>query len=404
MAAGWDVVVVGAGPGGSSCAYFLAQHGLRVLLVDKNDFPRDKTCGDGLTPRALEVCERMGIGPELARSGLQIEGIDVIAPNGVQTRVDMPRVDGRDTQGMVIRRFVLDQILWRRALDAGADVRTNVRIKAIQTNGGGAGLVGECKGKQVQYAGRLVVIATGAQMRLLRTVGLLKHNPEVILAVRGYLSGLRELAPRMVFRFDHVPLPGYGWLFPIAEDAANVGLGYFPKRSGKYGSDASTRSALKSMLRQTGLASAAEVEASLQQVKGYPIRTDFLRAQTFAEGILVVGEAAGLVNPLTGEGIDYALESGQIAAGFIHSAFAAGEFSSDVLSEYDRLLRGRFQRLFEFSERVRLLTMNRPLMNFLVSMANSRSDLRRLLTRILTGYQAIPDRLTPAMVWRLLQG
>jgi flavin-dependent dehydrogenase len=120
-------------------------------------------------------------------------------------------------------------------------------------------------------------------------------------------------------------------------------------------------------------------------VKGYPIRVDFLSAPTFAERTLLVGEAAGLVNPLTGEGIDYALESGKLAAEHLAELLQTGDFSQQRLAAYDSLLRARFANIFRFSTRVRDWYCLPPVLNVLVPLANRRPELRQLLASIILG-------------------
>ena len=205
------------------------------------------------------------------------------------------------------------------------------------------------------------------------------------------------------FHFDQVPLPGYGWLFPTGPNSANIGAGVIAtnsrrKRKRKAGD------ALEALQQSPAVAAMLSDARQVGPVKGFPIRTDFATAKTFGKRVLLVGEAAGLVNPLTGEGIDYALESGLIAA-----QRAAEMISADVYSErqhihYDRLLRNKYQRLFEFSNRLRALSLNPFALNALLRWAHRRTDLTALLTRISLGDQPIPAKITPRQILRVLSG
>ncbi len=219
-----------------------------------------------------------------------------------------------------------------------------------------------------------------------------------MLAARAYFEDLQtEIMQSFQLRFDDVPMPGYGWVFPIRGKAANVGVGFLPRRGFGTASQAFERfihgTALRPMLdgaRQDG------------PLKGYPIRVDFLQAPTFAERTLLVGEAAGLVNPLTGEGIDYALESGAIAAEHLLNTFAMGDFSSAHLAEYGARLHHRFDKIFRFSEWIRDWYCKPPLLNVLVPLANRRPELRQLLANIVLGERE-PRGYGPAtMLARLL--
>jgi geranylgeranyl reductase family protein len=367
-----DAVIVGAGPGGSATAHFLASRGLDVLLVDKVDFPRDKTCGDGLTPRALRVLDRMGLHDELTRIGRRIGGYEIVAPNGRSTSSEL----GDGQTAMVVPRYQLDELIRQRALDSGARFQGRLTVNQLEPTTQGV-LVHADGG--VTHKARFAIVATGASTKLLLRSGILRRPPHAMLAVRAYYSGVQAqvVGDRFELRFDHVPLPGYGWLFPVRDDCLNVGVGYLPRPWHR---------------RQTARAAFDRFVASpvLQQrlaggrlegpVRGYPIRVDFLDAPAYAERTLLVGEAAGLVNPLTGEGIDYALESAEIATEHI-----TNDPSLDDLLAYHQRLHDRFGRLFRFCQQVRDWYCLPPLLNLLVATANRRPDLRTLLTEVVLG-------------------
>jgi geranylgeranyl reductase family protein len=355
-----EVVVVGAGPGGSSVAHFLARRGVDVLLLDRAAFPRDKTCGDGLTPRALRVLDQMGILPEVRRHGCPIAGYEVLAPNG---RATAAPISG-DYGALVVPRRTLDEIILHRAIASGArfEPRTSVshleplpdRVR-IHTEHGAA------------VEARTAVVATGAATAVLRRSGILARQPRALLAARAYFEDI-PTRPYFQLRFDRVPLPGYGWIFPVGQQVANVGIGFLPKGR----RPPSVRAAFERFARPL-LADARQVGPT----KSYPLRVDFLQAPTVGPRTLLVGEAAGLVNPLTGEGIDYALESGALAAEHI--------VRQAPLAEYDAALHRRFDRVFRFSTTVRDWYCLPPLLNVLVLLANRRPALRQALTEVVLG-------------------
>jgi menaquinone-9 beta-reductase len=372
-----DAVIVGAGPGGSATAHFLSRRGLDVLLLDRSDFPRDKTCGDGLTPRALRVLDEMGILPEVARHGCSVGGYEVVAPNGRATSAKITAEHG----ALVVPRLTLDDIILRRAIASGARFEGRVNVSQVESTSDGARI--HAQNGQI-FEGRVAVIATGAAFGILTHSGILPRPPRAMLAARAYFEDMQhEVARTFSLRFDGVPLPGYGWVFPVGKHAANIGVGFFPK-AGRRPSrtpnqafdDFVGRDALKTLLdgaRQTAPA------------RGYPIRVDFLTAPTFAEHTLLVGEAAGLVNPLTGEGIDYALESGKLAAEHLSGLLQQGDLSVPRLAAYDSLLRARFEKIFRFSTQVRDWYCRPPLLNVLVPLANRQPALRQLLANIVLG-------------------
>ena len=388
----YDVVIVGAGPGGSATAWYLARQGLAVLLLDKAEFPRDKTCGDGLTPRALGILDDMGLLDKLSQVGCRINGMEIYAPNGRSIGAPIPASDGRPAYMLVVPRLTLDNILREHAQAAGAVFQPRVRVSDVTTNAAeGVVVSGELDGQPVVYAGRSAVIATGANPRLIMRMGALAEMPPTMVAARAYYDNLDVMHDRIQLRFDGVPLPGYAWIFPTAVRTANVGAGFFP--AGRRRKLPSPQDALAQFLQHSRLKDALARAHRVSPVKGYPLRVDFTTAPTFSGRALFVGEAAGLVNPLSGEGVDYALESGRVAAGRLAAMCQAGDFSPAQFAAYDRELREHFQSLFRFCARVRDLFFNRPALDLLISLAAWRTDLKYLLIRIVLGNQAVPQRV-----------
>jgi flavin-dependent dehydrogenase len=250
------------------------------------------------------------------------------------------------------------------------------------------------------YRARLAIIATGAASSVLTRSGILPRPPRAMLAARAYFEDLeRSVAQTFQLRFDRVPQPGYGWVFPVGRTSANVGVGFLPRPGRRSGT---ARDAFGRFLAGPGVRPLLAGGHQVGPVKGYPIRVDFRGAPTVAERTLLVGEAAGLVNPLTGEGIDYALESGRIAADFVHESLEHTEGSVAELMAYDRLLRDRFDRIFQFSEVVRDWYCKPPLLNLLVPLANRRPELRQLLASIVLGEREPRGYGPVTMIARLL--
>jgi flavin-dependent dehydrogenase len=205
----------------------------------------------------------------------------------------------------------------------------------------------------------------------------------MLVAARTYYEGVK-LDDSLELRFDGVPLPGYGWFFPLPNGMANVGAGFLPR--GRR-TPSTAAAAYEEFIRIPPVQRMLAQARQIGPLKGYPLRTDFATAPTFGPNMLLVGEAAGLVNPLTGEGIDYALESGKIAAEHLGQMFIQDNWSLERLGEYDRSLRQRFQRLFITCNWIRDLFINRPMLNRLVRVSNRRDDLKLMLINIILGNQ-----------------
>jgi len=386
----YDVVIVGAGPGGSAAAHYLARRGLDVLLLDKADFPRDKTCGDGLSPRALGVLDDMGMLSDVVRAGGRINGVDIVAPKGHSVSVPVPAQDGLPGYSLIVPRLILDNAIRERAVASGAQFQSPVRVTDVEAEGNSVVVKGEFRGRSVSFWGRIAIIATGASVKLLLRMGLLKQAPRMMLAARAYFEDMAGLSDYIQVRFDGVPLPGYGWVFPLSGSSANVGAGFFRTGLAARWAPDTPRQAFDAFVQTPSLQGMLARARRAGPVKGYPLRVDFATAPTVGERVLLVGEAAGLVNPLTGEGIDYALESGRMAAEHLVTGFASGDLSRQSLEAYDGRLRRRYQSLFVFCNRIRDVYMNPLLLNRVVSAAARRTDLKMLLTNIVLGNRDAP--------------
>lgn len=380
-----DVIIVGAGPAGSSASHFLSKRGLETFILDRSEFPRDKTCGDGLTPRALSVLDEMGILEEVGRRGFCMNQATVFAPSGDAITTEMPLRDDMPPYMLSIPRLSLDELVLARATASGGRFQGSTHVTGIERSKHGVLVRGSWKRKTFTAQARVAIVAIGASQKLLHNLGILKDAPTMILAARAYFDGLRPLRSHFEFHFDGVPLPGYGWIFPLSPTAANIGAGVLRSRGVKKRKEPSAKLVMEQFLQLPRMREMMVDARRVGSVKGYPLRTDFATAATHADRILLVGEAAGLVNPLTGEGVDYALESGKIAAGHLADLFAKEDLSLESMSNYDALLRARFQRLFRFSGRIRDWYLNTHVLNRLVRAAKKRDRLRTLFTDIVLG-------------------
>jgi menaquinone-9 beta-reductase len=339
-----DVAIVGAGPGGSGAAYWLARHGVDVLLIDKAHFPRSKPCGEALTPQAMSILKRMGLDGIVERRGRAFAGLRLFTPDGQASLIDLPeKDDGLPLRGIVIPRYDLDDILRQQAVAAGCRFLSGYTATSVYYRRGQlAGIGGHHERHPLTIQARLIVLATGAIRVLPEKLGMSAPGSAGGLAIRAHLRGLQDLGECLEIHLREDVLPGYAWVFPTGEDTANVGVGIRLDGVTPGGEGARLRVAFERFIQSNRLAG-----GSLAcQAQGFPIRTDFPAFPTSASGILIVGEAAGLVNPLTAEGIALALESGELAAEVAHRALCADDVSADFLGQYDEVLRQRHSDFF----------------------------------------------------------
>lgn len=377
-----DVLIVGAGPAGSALAYFLADKGLDVLLIDKAEFPRDKTCGDGLSPRALYILKKMDLAQQVEAAGFAVRKVSFFSPNGDQVTMPVPAYGNLQNYSVVLPRFKFDNLVRERALAAKAQFQSEVTATDVIREGDV--IVGvratTAEGPQ-EFRARYTILATGASTGFLEKAGLLKHQPAYSRAARGYYEGMRGLNDAVEFHFDSVPLPGYGWVFPISATAANVGAGYYAPR-GKANQRSTPRQVLDDFIAGSNVKEKLAEAHLIEPVKGYPLRFDFPEAQTGFTGLGLVGEACGLVNPLTGEGIDYALESAEVAAELLIAAHQAGKPLARAMQNYPKVLKDRFLKTYSGLILVRDWYLRPWMLNRYVKAAHHNEDLALLLVNI----------------------
>ncbi|MFI9641280.1 geranylgeranyl reductase family protein [Micromonospora sp. NPDC051925] len=349
-----DVIVVGAGPGGSATAYHLARHGVRVLLLEKTEFPREKVCGDGLTPRATRQLIRMGVDTSPEAGWLHNKGLRVIG-GGVRLELDWPDLATFPNYGLVRTRLDFDDLLARRAVSAGAELRTNVNVLGPVLDGddrvvGVTAEVGPDK-EPASFRAPLVVAADGVSGRFPLALGLTKREDRPIgVAVRryyrspakhddDYLESWLELRSKD----SDALLPGYGWIFGLGDGRVNVGLGVL-NSSSAFGKT-NYRRLLTDWLANTppdwGMTDETNADGP---ILGAALPMGFNRVPHYTRGVLLVGDSGGMVNPFNGEGIAYAMESGELAAEVAVQALArpAGPERERALMAYPQELKARF--------------------------------------------------------------
>ena len=336
-----DVIVVGAGPGGSAAAYHLANAGVDVLLLEKSAFPRDKVCGDGLTPRAVK--QLIGMGLDLDQPGWQRnKGLRIVGA-GHRLELPWPELASVPDFGMVRTRIELDEILARHAQKAGARLleRTNVGGPVFDDRTGRVVGVsaravderGRKAGDEIIYRAPIVVAGDGVSARMATALGIdRRENRPMAVAVRAYYQTPRhddewmeswlELWTGEPGRSDL--LPGYGWIFAVGDGTANVGLGLLNSSKGFQSVD--YRDSLTRWLANTPEAWGFRDEDNrVGKVGSAALPMGFNRKPHYSRGLMLVGDSGGMTNPFNGEGIDYALEAAHTAAETIVQALARPE-------------------------------------------------------------------------------
>ncbi len=319
-----DVIVVGAGPAGSAVAYYLASAGLDVLVLEKTHFPREKVCGDGLTPRAVKALTAMGVPITESDGWLRNKGLRIIGGGG-RIELDWPDLSSYPGYGLVRTRLDFDQTLARHAQKAGARLLEGVNVTGPLLDDRTGRIAGVTTRDGQQFRGRLVVAADGNSSRLSVAMGLHKRDDRPLgVAVRTYYTSPRHDDDYLEAWLDlwdgNSLLPGYGWIFGMGDGTSNVGLGLLNTSKG-FG-EIDYRDLLRKWLAAMPPEWGFTEENRTQPVRGAALPMAFNRTPHYTRGLLLAGDAGGMVNPFNGEGIAYALESGELAARVITQALA----------------------------------------------------------------------------------
>ena len=344
-----DVIVVGAGPAGSATAFHLAKQGLNVTLFEKTSFPREKVCGDGLTPRAVKQILDMGIEPTKENGWLRNKGLRVIG-GGHRLELNWPDVDGFPNYGLVRTRADFDELLAGTAQKQGVNLFEKTRVTGPifdSTSGKVIGVnIKKDDGNQEQHFAPVVVASDGVSSRMALALGLERRDDRPMgVAVRTYYKSTRSdddyLESWLELRDQNKLLPGYGWIFGMGDGTSNVGLGILD--SSPVFQSIDYKDLLKRWLDQTPEEWGFRDQNMTQPVRGAALPMGFNRQPHYAKGMILVGDSGGMVNPFNGEGIAYAMETGQVAADVIAKSLKAkSEFEREKqLHQYPIVLKDR---------------------------------------------------------------
>jgi geranylgeranyl reductase family protein len=385
-----DVVVVGAGPAGSAAAAWAARAGRDVLVIDSASFPRDKACGDGLTPRAVAELERLGLGDwldaRIRHRGLRMSGF------GGEVEVGWPGPSFPST-GSAVARVELDDRVRKVAEEAGAAMLLGVKAVDVQHDSSGRVTSLTLADGSELGCGELVV-ADGARSSLGRKLGRRWHQNTVYgIAARGYLSSPRSAEPWLTAQLDlrspaGVVLPGYGWIFPLGNGEVNIGVGALA--TSKRPADLALRPLMcyYTDLRRDewGFTGRPRAMSSALLPMGGAV------SGVAGPNWMLIGDAAACVNPLNGEGIDYGLEGGRLAVELLGSGDLSGAWPS--------MLRRHYGRGFSVARRLALLLTFPRFLPTAGPVAMRSTALMSVAVRVMANLVTDDDVDWVARVWR----
>lgn len=399
----YDVVIVGAGPAGASCALRLSGSGLKVAVLDKAKFPRDKICGDALSVDVVNQLPMLSADmPErfaecVDRIGSY--GVKIISPENVA--VEIPFVhNGENKSGYVCPRLAFDAILFNKIRDAGqTDVIEECKVHDVIHNAKSVQIMSD-KGS---FESPLVIGADGANSVVQKLSGkkTIDRNHHSA-GLRVYYEGVTSFHEKNYIElyFFRETLPGYLWVFPMHGGRANVGLGMLSSVV------AGRKINLKELLQHL-LATHPELKERfamarpLETAKGHGLPLGSRKRTISGNRFILAGDAAGLIDPFTGEGIGNAIRSGRVAADHIVRCFEVHDFSAAFNKEYDREIYRRMWNELRLSRSLQQLCKHPSLFNFVFRRAAKSEHIRRFLTQAMADVDVKKQVINPMFYYRL---
>jgi menaquinone-9 beta-reductase len=400
----FDAVIVGAGPAGSSCAIKLAQSGLKVALLDKSTFPRDKTCGDALSTDVVNqlpmLSETLAADFATFTKKLPSYGVKIFSPD--HRYIDIPFINkGNKSNGFISERIHFDNFLFQHVKSySNIHVFENCTVNKA-----------EVKSEKVHVATSLgeftceiVVGADGAHSVVSKYLSNIKVEKKHYSAgLRIYYEGVSSFHNEnfIELHFFKDILPGYLWIFPLADNKANVGIGMLSSTVSK--KKVNLKETLQTLLQtHPHIKERFKNAKPLETVKGYGLPLGSKKRNISGERFLLTGDAAALIDPFSGEGIGNAIRSGRVAADHIKRCFDENNFSASFNKAYDKEIYKRMWNEFKISRTLQWLTNFPLLFNFVINRANNSKYLQNFMIEALASVEKKKKLLIkPAFYYRM---
>ncbi len=382
----YDIIIVGGGPAGTSAALYAHKMGLKTIILDKNTFPRDKICGDALSGKSVKYMRELGVLDQVPNlNGSTIRRITFGSPSHKQFDIHLnnPQNKGDIKEGYVIPREIYDNFLFEKAKEV-TEIIENFNVNdLIYENNKIIGISGKHKKEVHEIYAPLILGCDGAKSTIARKLGFHTEDQEnTAIAIRCYYEGVKGLTDQIELHFVDEVLPGYFWLFPAGDNIANIGLGLSKKFAKK--DERKLSQILDEVTASPYFKDRFSDAKKLEKPKGWSLPLGRIQRPSYGDGFMLLGDAAGLIDPFTGEGIGNAMASAKFAVEVASEAKKNNDYSKDVLSKYHKLVWDELGSELRTSTKLQNLSNYRTLLNIVINKASRNKDIQDIISGMLT--------------------
>ena len=401
----YDLIIVGAGPAGTTAALYAERNNLNCIVVDKATFPRDKICGDALSGKSVRIFDELNLTKEIEQlEGSEINRITFGGPNHKHFNVHLKgnKKNNYITKGFVIPRKVFDYFLFKKAKEV-TEILEGFKVKdLIYKNGKPVGIKGvNRKGDEQIIEAPIILGCDGAHSIISRKLDAYQKDMEhTAVAIRCYYEGVEGLSNQIELHYIREVKPGYFWLFPAGDNKANIGIGLSKNDAKK--EDRTLTNIMEEVTQSQYFKERFSNAKPLEKPRGWNLPMGSIHRKNYGDGYMLLGDAAGLVDPFTGEGIGNAMVAAKYAISTAKKAKDKGDYSKNVLSEYDQLLWGEIGKELRTSTKLQSLSRSSFLLNFVINRASRNQEVQDIISGMLSKEIPKDELSSPLFYFKIL--
>ena len=401
----YDVIIVGAGPAGATAALYAERNNLRCIVLDKAIFPRDKICGDALSGKSVRIMEELDLTSGVEKlDGSEINRITFGGPNHSHFDVHLKgnKKNNFITKGYVIPRKTFDYFLFKKAKNV-TEILEGFKVKnLIYDKDKIAGIRGiNQDGKEQVIEAPIVMGCDGANSIIARKLDAYKRGMDnTAVAIRCYYEGVEGLSNQIELHYISEVKPGYFWLFPAGNNRANIGIGLSKNDAKK--EDRTLSKIMEEVTKSKYFKSRFSNARPLEKPKGWNLPMGSIHRKNHGDGFMLLGDAAGLIDPFTGEGIGNAMVAAKYAISVAKKAKKRGDFSESMLRTYDDLLWNEIGKELRTSTKLQSLSRSSFLLNFVINRASRNQEVQEIISGMLSKEIPKDELSSPLFYFKIL--